>query len=215
MWESLLDLVFPRTSLTGRRGEFITQEERRLLASHPVVEEAAALRARGLQSLDRVVAGSTYRGCPLLRKAIHTFKYRRIPWLQEDLARLIVQAAASPVPEPSPVLCPVPLHWTRQFERGFNQSILLAERVGKELGLSVAPLLRRVRPTGHQAWRGRGERFDAVRNAFRCTASHAPRHIVLIDDLSTTGATLEMCAKVLKSAGAEFVEGWVVAHDES
>lgn len=229
MWQLLLDLLFPRRSLTGVAGEWITEEERRRLASHPMIEEAASLRRRGCTSLDRLVAASTYAECPLLKKAIHTFKYGRVRELDSALGRLIAKAVPSPLDSPSDrgragargegeregiALCPVPLHWMRRFQRGFNQSERLAEIVARERGLAVLPLLRRVRWTGSQAKRRRAERLTAVRDAFLCTAPNPPARVILIDDLSTTGATLESCARALKDAGVGRVEGWVIAHDQ-
>jgi len=209
MLHSFLDLLFPRHSLTGEEGQWITDAERKQLASHPVIETKAQLRERGIHFLDEIRAGSAYPDCPLLKKAIHTFKYRRVRSLAEDLGALILTIADW---EEGTVLCPVPLHWTRRFARGFNQSALLAHVVARERGFTVAALLKRARATGHQMRRKRCERLTAVCGAFRCTESHPPSRVILIDDLATTGATLDACAKALKSVGVERVEGWVVAH---
>jgi ComF family protein len=255
MWQLFLDLLFPRRSLSGAEGEWITEQERRKLVPHPVIEEIAELRRRGIRSLDRLVAASTYVDSPLLKKAIHTFKYGHVRWLDKELGRLIVQALTEidhsfqitknnhgetlggsdgtrrwsrtfegrvgsregnrRLPSREIVLCPVPLHWIRLFQRGFNQSELLAHVVARERGLTVLPLLKRTRWTGSQMKRHRADRLTALDRAFHCTVDHAPRHVVLIDDLSTTGTTLAECAKALKQAGAEYVEGWVIAHDKS
>ncbi|MDD5751529.1 MAG: hypothetical protein PHS73_03345 [Candidatus Peribacteraceae bacterium] len=209
MFATLLDLLFPRRSLTGSEGAWITEEELCLLVAAPVIEERGVLRRRGLHSLDRLVAASTYRRCPLLKKAIHTFKYRRIPALAGALAGLLPHDLPSDV-----VLCPVPLHWTRRFARGFNQSALLAAELGRERGCTVCDLLTRVRATGSQAKRHRVERLTALEHAFRCIVSDPPVSVVLVDDLSTTGATLDECARALKTAGVQHVEGWVIAHDQ-
>ncbi|MDD5623915.1 MAG: hypothetical protein PHI23_04370 [Candidatus Peribacteraceae bacterium] len=211
MFQIFLDFLFPRRSLTGEEGEWITEEERRLLRPMLVIEERPELRSRGLHFLDRVVAGSAYRGSPLLKKAIHTFKYGRVPGLATDLAQFIVRAGSYPLSE-TPVLCPVPLHWARRFLRGFNQAEILARIVAREKKLPLENLLRRVRPTGFQSHRDREERFLAVKDAFRAIKVPLPPYVILIDDLSTTGATLDMCAKALKEAGVQRVDGWVVAH---
>ncbi|MDD5041340.1 MAG: hypothetical protein PHX87_03655 [Candidatus Peribacteraceae bacterium] len=253
MWQLFLDLFFPRRSLLGQDGEWITEAERRLLVPHPVIEETADLRRRGIRFLDRLVAASTYADSPLLKKAIHTFKYGHIRGLDQELGRLIVQALTEidhsfqitknnhgetlggsdgtqrwsrtfegrvgswegnrRLPSREIVLCPVPLHWVRRFQRGFNQSERLARIVAAERELSVLPLLRRIRWTGSQMKRTRPERLTGVTGAFRCITNHPPSHVVLIDDLSTTGATLDECASALKRAGVLRVEGWVVAHD--
>ncbi|MDD4287362.1 MAG: hypothetical protein PHO20_04645 [Candidatus Peribacteraceae bacterium] len=254
MWQLFLDLLFPRRSLMGAEGEWITEQERSKLVPHPVIEETADLRRRGIHSLDRLVAASTYADSPLLKKAIHTFKYGHVRWLDKELARLIVQALAESdhsfqitknnhgetlggsdgtrrwsrtfegrvgsregnrrLPSREIVLCPVPLHWIRRFQRGFNQSELLARVVARERGLTVLPLLKRRRWTGSQMKRSRADRLTGVTGAFHCMADRPPQHVILIDDLSTTGATLEECAKTLKEAGVTRVDAWVIAHDQ-
>jgi len=214
MWQLFLDLFFPRRSLAGAEGEWITEQERRLLVAHPVIEETADLRRRGIHSLDRLIAASTYADSPLLKKAIRTFKYGRIAALDRELAQFLLKAVPVFSTSEQPVLCPVPLHWVRRFQRGFNQSELLARIVARERGLTVLPLLKRRRWTGSQMKRRRVDRLTAMDGAFCCTAEHPPSFVVLIDDLSTTGATLDECAKALKDAGVERVEGWVIAHDQ-
>ncbi|MDO8468314.1 MAG: hypothetical protein Q7S29_00970 [Candidatus Peribacter sp.] len=211
MWQHFLDLFFPRRSLSGAEGEWITEQERSKLVPHPVIEETLALRKRGVRFLDRLVAASTYADSPLLKKAIHTFKYGRIPALDRELGHLIAGAAA--VTDGTFVLCPVPLHWIRRFQRGFNQSELLARVVARERGLTVLPLLKRTRWTGSQMKRSRADRLTAMDGAFRCTVPHPPQHVVLIDDLSTTGTTLDRCAQTLKASGVQRVDAWVIAHD--
>lgn len=211
MLQTFLDFVFPRRSLTGEEGGFVTEAECSQLQSFPVFEGECVLRARGLHWLDAIRAGSSYHHCPLLKRAIFTFKYRRIPGLASYLAPLILRAPLPQAPEGA-VLCPVPLHWSRRYHRGFNQSELLARELSHRTGIPVCPLLSRVRPTGFQSHRTRAERLISVQNAFTCRGRHVPSFVVLIDDLATTGATLDACARVLKERGASTVEAWVVAH---
>lgn len=211
MLNRLLDLLFPRRSLTGEEGALITLNERKALRVLPVIEDTVALRRRGIIDLDRITAAMPYHASPLVQKAVHTFKYNRVPGLAADLARLIVEAVGTR-PHTTAVLCPVPLHWSRRYSRGFNQAERLSLAIARELEMPVRGLLKRKRATGHQAHRRRAERLTAVRGAFECIASQVPRHVILIDDLATTGATLDACAHALKTAGAEYVEAWVVAH---
>lgn len=213
MFQFFLDLLFPRRSLSGVEGEWITAEERRTLVPHPVLEDTAALRRRGIRFLDRLTAASSYADCPFLQKAIRTFKYGRIASLDTELAQLLFRALPVDVAG-QPVLCPVPLHWVRLFARGFNQSERLATLLSQARRLAMKPLLKRVRWTGSQAKRSRCERLTAMDGAFRCIIPSPPPYVVLIDDLSTTGATLDACACALKGAGVQRVEGWVIAHDK-
>jgi len=209
MLTSFLDLLFPRSSLTGEAGKWITEKERSQLSSFPVTETKEVLRKRGLNSIDSIYAGSSYQNCSLLKKAIHTFKYRRIKPLAYDLAELMMKTTPK---INGAVLCPVPLHWTRKFSRGFNQSQILADIVGKKLDAPVHQLIKRIRPTGHQVGRQRDERLTALKDAFKYTANNLPSTVILIDDLSTTGSTLDECAKALKNSGVKEVFGWVIAH---
>lgn len=210
MWDILLDMLFPRHSLTGTPGVWITDEERRALRSFPVRFEAHEFQKRGVRSLDRVIAGSTYEHSPYLRLALHRYKYGRVRTLANDLGLLLVGAFPLLSEYPDSVVCPVPLHWLRTVQRGFNQAQLLADVVGRHTGLPVRALLRRSRATGHQAWRNRRERRGAMRRAFICVEP-VPSSVILIDDVLTTGATLEACARALKERGAAHVQALVVA----
>ncbi|MCF7844558.1 MAG: ComF family protein [Kiritimatiellales bacterium] len=209
MLSYFLDLIFPRTSLTGESGKWITDEERQKLASFPITETKKQLLERGLKFIDCIYAGSDYHNCPLLKKAISAYKFKRVRQLANDLSEIMLKN----IPNlEGAILCPVPLHWSRQFSRGFNQSELLAKIIGEQLNIPVHNLIRRIRSTGHQVGRTRSERLTALKDAFRCTESNPSSRVILIDDLATTGATLDECAKTLKMAGAEHVEGWVIAH---
>jgi len=112
------------------------------------------------------------------------------------------------------ILVPVPLHPKRERKRGYNQSILLAQELGHQLGLPVtSQLLCRVRNTVSQTKLNQQERRVNVQDAFALTKSVklTGTRLVLIDDIATTGATLDACAKVLLEAGAEAVCAFTLA----
>lgn len=212
MFDAFLDLLFPRRSLRGEEGGWITGQEMALLRAFPVIADQSMLRMLGLLAVDRIVAAGEYRDAALAREAIHAFKYGRVRALGIPLAQLMTEASHSLSSDSSCVLCPVPLHFSRRFQRGFNQSQELAKKVAAARGWSCCDLLRRTRPTGTQTTRGRSERFAAMQGAFRARCEPVASHIILVDDLWTTGATLDACAAALKRAGAQRVEGLVVAH---
>lgn len=212
MLRRLLDLVFPVRSLTGEPGAWVTQDELTSLRSQPILLDAEACARHGMPSIRRLVAAGSYDRLPLLRKAIWTFKYRRMPGCAGPLGTLLLDAVPL-LHLADAVLCPVPLHWTRTFWRGFNQAELLAEVVAQKSGqLPVSNLLRRTRPTGHQARRGRSERLTALHGAFRyADPGPPPARVILVDDICTSGATLESCAAALKAAGVQKIDALVLA----
>lgn len=167
--------------------------------------------------VDRLaIAGSADH--PLLKKAIHTLKYKYAEDLAVALADWMVGAIAHHkmlLGESSPLFVPVPLHPRRLRERGFNQADLLARHAAAILAMSYEPqALERIRYTNSQVKsHSRWERLENMTDAFICPdASRCVNHdIVLVDDVCTTGATLDACARALKEAGARTVTAFVLA----
>ncbi len=115
------------------------------------------------------------------------------------------------VPRPD-LLCPMPLHPSRLRERGYNQAALLARRLSALTGIAVAAsLCRRTRDTPAQSSLPLADRRRNVRRAFACTPVPAGIHVALIDDVMTTGASLDALASTLLDAGAAEVSAWVLA----
>jgi ComF family protein len=109
-------------------------------------------------------------------------------------------------------IVPVPLHKRRYAERGFNQASILAATVASELDVFVdEKSLRRIVYTRHQASLSREDRLHNVRDAFACGSGAASKDILLVDDVFTTGATMQACAKALRAAGARRVTGFSLA----
>ncbi|QDW66783.1 ComF family protein [Luteimonas granuli] len=144
---------------------------------------------------------------------------RLLPRLKfhRDLAagRLLAQAMAASLsgcPRPC-ALVPVPLHRARMSGRGYNQALELARPLGRLLGVPVRPgLLRRIRHTAPQSRLDADARAGNLRDAFEVPSRVAvPAHVTLVDDVMTTGATLDAAADALLDAGAERVDAWVCA----
>lgn len=161
------------------------------------------IRAARVISVGRSIG--PYEG--VLREILHALKYRRRRSLARPLGHLMATAGES-VLSGADFVVPVPLHLFRQYARGFNQAAELA----RHLGVPVLPALRRTRATVTQT-----DLPETARQANVCGAFSArgriPRGsvLVLVDDVSTTGATLDACAEVLLGAGAREVRGLTAA----
>jgi len=161
-------------------------------------------------AFDWARAAADYRGT--LREALHAFKFGGKRWLARPLAALIVEQCAASVPPGASALVPVPLARARERERGFNQAALLAERLAGPLGLPVrAAWLARRRATLPQSELTAAERAANVRGVFGAAAAVAGRHVIVVDDVLTTGATAAECARSLRAAGAASVGVLTVA----
>jgi ComF family protein len=142
-----------------------------------------------------------------LREILHAFKYDKRRSLAKPLAERMV-AAGSEVLAGADAVVPVPLHFFRQYQRGFNQAFELAWH----LGPPVHECLRRCRATVTQTDLPEAQRHANVRGAFTVRRSVPQGSIlVVVDDVSTTGATLDACAGVLLKAGAKEVRGLTAA----
>jgi competence protein ComFC len=163
-----------------------------------------------LKALSRLRSAVAYEGPAEI--ALQRFKYRGWRRLAEPLAllmaeRLVVEGLSAPW------AVAVPLHSSRLRQRGFNQSELLARELRRRLSLDSPPgRLVRTRPTPPQVGHDRRWRLENVRDAFEWRgASLDAQSILLVDDVATTGATLEACAAALRAAGSGPVMGVSVA----
>jgi ComF family protein len=142
----------------------------------------------------------------LSRSLAIRLKYGRKVAIARTMARYMAPLVAS---EGDPILVPVPLHRSRLWRRGFNQSALVARELARRLGIKADPmLLRRIRRTPPLKGMSPLQRRKTVAGAFRVRdkSAVAGRTVVLVDDVLTTGSTAEACARTLKRAGAARVE---------
>jgi ComF family protein len=146
---------------------------------------------------------------------IHRLKYGRELHLAKDLGRLAAGAFADPRLAPALAgnwpLVPVPLHRKRLQHRHFNQAEEISRVLSAHTGLPVIGALRRIRATEHQTALTRSQRLENLRGAFVITAAgrrrsgQSPAGAVLVDDVLTTGSTVDECAKILRRAGFQKV----------
>ncbi len=158
-------------------------------------------------------ARALYRYDAPIDRLVQGFKYRR----RLDWGRILGEALAEhlcTVAEPADAIVPVPLHRRRLRERGYNQSLELARPIGRRLAIPVlVRAVHRARPTPAQAGLSRDARRRNVRNAFNVVQPLyiADKHIAIVDDVMTSGHTVDALARALRRAGAAEVSVWVLA----
>lgn len=167
-------------------------------------------RGGGLRPFRRVARLATYT--EPLRSLIHAMKFHGRWWVADDLAsRLGRKPEVSALLARADVVTAVPLHWRRQVQRGFNQSELIARGLG---GRKFRRVLARLKPTPPQSLQdSRASRMKNLRDAFALLKPGvvAGRHVLLVDDVMTTGATLRSAARALQAARPASISAVLVA----
>jgi ComF family protein len=162
-------------------------------------------------------ARSAVRAKGVVLDIIHRYKYSGQVWFEPFLGELFACVAAPVLlREYWDMIVPVPLHPLKEAEREFNQAEVLAQRLASSIGVPVSTAcLRRVKPTESQTRLTRAQRAENVRTAFafndRASELVAGKRIIVVDDVFTTGATTNACAKLLRKHGAEAVCVWTLA----
>jgi ComF family protein len=157
---------------------------------------------------DRLLALWSYE--PPLDKVVQALKFRRLDYLGSHMARALAGELSGELASVDAIV-PVPLHWRRRLTRGYNQAERIARPLARALGLPLTRALSRSRATPPQSLLSRKERLANLRRAFRVRHPERlqARHLLLVDDVATTGATLDAAATVLKGAGAATVTALV------
>lgn len=160
-------------------------------------------------------AVSAYRSQGVVREFVHRFKYNGHYYLRRQLADWAAAALQDEriCGQPFDAFVPVPLHAARRREREFNQAEVIAELLARRAGVPVLKALQRTRYTTTQTQFDRHERMENLRGAFRVRhrAAVQDRHFILVDDVFTTGATVDECARALREAGAASLRALTVA----
>lgn len=152
-----------------------------------------------------------------LRAVIHNLKYRRSDIMSPHLGMMLAQAIRSAWPDGNlQLVVPVPMHWLARLGRGCDHAKILARSVAKNLDLPMARLLIKVRNTSPQASLSRSARLENIKGAFRAAGASplAGANVLLVDDVTTTGATADEAARILLAAGAGKVFLAVIAKTE-
>lgn len=227
MLNSLLDLIFPKHCIgCNLEGSYICPKCLQLITQKELICPKCRKSAFGgithpicrrWYSLDGLWNFGAFEG--VLRKSIQKLKYRWVTEHADILMDQIVQylAYSSPIfldqikkdRGVGWAVVPVPLHWQRQNWRGFNQSALIAKKLAKSFGLPYLELLKRTKNTHTQTTYDAATRRLNIKNAFELNNSQKPApNILLIDDVWTTGSTLQECCFALKKNGVKKV--WAI-----
>jgi len=166
------------------------------------------------RAVEKVVALYEYRDGA--RELIHRYKYDKYQFLSGFLAKnLFEQVSGSDVLEGVDWIVSIPLHWTRKRWRGFNQADKLAKYISKKTGVPLLPTkyFKRIKKTTPQVTLNAEHRKKNIRGAFELNKKikFGNSAVVLVDDVLTTGATSNECARILKKAGAKKVNLLVLA----
>jgi ComF family protein len=172
--------------------------------AYPLDEkDLCSICRESLVNFDAAYSFGSYEGP--LRNLIHLFKYGKVETLSGPLAAFLKRAL--PLDEPFDVVIAMPMHWRKRWERGFNQTELLARPIAKRYSVKMASNLQRSRYTNPQAGLTEAERRKNLKGSFvvRRPAELARKRVLLVDDVFTTGATLRAAAEALKKAGVKRV----------
>ena len=219
-----LDIFFPKECIScGQKNTWFCQScfSRIVLIKSPSCPSCKALTVRGQfcsrcrqkTSLTGIMITAYYEEEPL-KSAVCAFKYKFIRKLAEPLSDLLINYLQQFPLFTNVILVPVPLHKSRLRQRGFNQATLLAEKVAEVFSLEYEEnALARVRKTKPQVELSGKARRENVKDAFRCLKPNEVKgkNVLLVDDVCTTGATLEACACQLRKEGANQIWGLVLA----
>ena len=226
--EFLLDLVFPKYCQNcNHEGDYLCVScqtgieippEKCPVCSKPSpvgrAHESCQTKTKPLTGL-LVAAGYNLES---IRKLIWHFKYSGVKeagnTLSDILVDLLVEKELIDYFSDS-VVIPVPLHKSRQKLRGFNQAEYLASVLADKLNLEFVPFLRKIKNTKSQVELEKEQRLKNLRGAFAISSQKklADRKVLLVDDVSSTSATLQECARLIKQQGASEIWGLVVARN--
>lgn len=185
-------------------GHFCARCQTPFLNDRPLDEQGlCALCAIGVNRFDSCHSYGSYDGA--LRELIHLFKYEAVTPLAGRFGALLSRVA--PRDRAFDAVVPMPLHWWRHWRRGFNQAELLGRELARRMGIPLARVVKRRKLTATQTGLTSAARRRNVVGAFRVFAHRdvAGKRLLLVDDVLTTGATVNACAAALKAAGASYV----------
>lgn len=208
----LLDIFFPSFCVGCKKeGSFLCSDCEEIIE---IKETPSHLPLK--TKIEKIYCATEYRQ-DIVKDLIYDYKYKFIKEIKHELCRLIIKHLKKTGFEKKEnyLIIPVPLHKKRLRWRGFNQSELLAQKIGEYFNIPIETrTLTRVKYTTPQALQeNKEERLKNLKGAFECknSAILENKHIILIDDIATTGSTIKECAKILLAKGVAKISVIVVA----
>lgn len=221
MWRLLLDFLYPKMCLScGAFGNYICETCGHKLLQKQWLQKCHVCKSETFRGfvhidcveetyLDGVVVGYFYND--FAKKLVKEVKYHYSFAVVEDICMWLVEVLATYHLQVQAVTA-VPVSRFRKWQRGFNQAELLGRGVARILKLPYQEILLRTKNTRTQVGQSKGERVANLQGAFAVRhGSTLPTSVLLVDDVMTTGTTLEQCARTLKESGVERVYGCVFA----
>ena len=217
----ILNTLFPPVCVSCKKeGDFLCAECIRSLDKKKISQVYyKAEKDPDFHHLDGVIYALDYAKNPQIKAAIKQLKYRFTQELAQYFGKLIAEKIGelSMAKDRQIILIPVPLHKKRLNYRGFNQAEIIAQAITDESqdNISIINLLERVRHTSQQAKLNKDARHENLKDAFsmnkNCVHKYSPNNLYcIVDDVCTTGSTLENCAEVLKENGFDKTYGLVI-----
>jgi len=209
----ILDLLFPSFCVgCDREGSVLCAACR-----STIVIQRIPTRPAGRSSLSMIYAATEYREQRTVSRLIGALKYHGVKRAADHCADILTThlRLAQFAPQKNYLVTAVPLYKKRLRERGFNQAELIAKNIAAQYVLPYAPriLARTIHTTPQTEMKERAQRLENVKGTFVCYNGETVRgkYIMLIDDVTTTGATFEACAQALKAAGAKKIIACAIA----
>ncbi len=200
----LLDLLFPKYCLScNREGEYWCAQ----CKAKPLKTWDGNLQLIGTKYFDEIICVADYED-ETINKLIKACKYRFIKEIANDLGEILYKELQNQ--NSSGDLVPVPLSARRERWRGFNQAAEITQAIAKKTGLRYSACLKKIKHTKAQAKLSEEARILNLKGCFEL-CGNAPEQVILIDDVITTGTTVNECARVLKEKGAKYITVVAVA----
>jgi len=222
-FKTIWDLIFPKRCINCKKeGQYLCEDCLSLIEINPFnyclcekLERRNKCEACKNKNLDRILSATAFKG--IAKEAIHKLKYGHLEELSLPLTLLILNYLQNIDCQINNdfIVIPIPMHPKKKRRRGFNQSEEMAKIISKSTGIPLSTTLIKIKETKPQMELNRIERIENIKNCFivRDKKEIENKTILLLDDVYTTGSTMEECAKILKENNAKEVWGLTIARE--